>query len=108
MRTLQLRPLCDIERLFKPFRETAYAYDGMNDLTSVTQGTQMRTFTYDTYDALGRLVTATNPENGLTTYTNDNNGNLIQEDQRRRDHVLRPACQRPVQCQHQLRREFRL
>jgi RHS repeat-associated protein len=39
---------------------TTYAYDVLNNLTSVTQGTQTRTFVYDN---LGRLIRESNPEN---------------------------------------------
>lgn len=49
---------------------TLYTYDAADRLTTVTQagarGTQVRSFAYDT---LGRLRSATNPENGPVTYT---------------------------------------
>ncbi|HLK49425.1 MAG TPA: hypothetical protein VKT49_14890, partial [Bryobacteraceae bacterium] len=48
---------------------TSYTYDGMNHLTGVTmtrpEGTQTRSFVYTGPD----LTSATNPENGTTTYT---------------------------------------
>ena len=54
---------------------TTYAYDVLDNLTTVTQGlAQPRTFTYD---SLKRLKTATNPESGTITYSYDNNGNLL-------------------------------
>jgi RHS repeat-associated protein len=64
---------------------TSYAYDALNDLTIVCQGSafvngacpsgvQSRTFAYD---SLARLITATNPESGTTPYTYDNDGNLL-------------------------------
>jgi RHS repeat-associated protein len=53
---------------------TSYAYDTLDNLTTVTQGSQTRTFVYD---SLTRLTSATNPENGTTTYQYDNNGNLL-------------------------------
>jgi RHS repeat-associated protein len=64
---------------------TSYAYDALNDLTNVCQGSafvngacpsggQSRTFAYD---SLARLITATNPESGATAYTYDNDGNLL-------------------------------
>jgi RHS repeat-associated protein len=54
---------------------TTYAYDVLDNLTTVTQGVQPpRTFTYD---SLKRLKTAANPESGTTTYSYDNNGNLL-------------------------------
>ncbi len=37
------------------------------------QGGRNRSFTYD---SLGRLLTAVNPESGTTNYAYDNNGNL--------------------------------
>jgi YD repeat-containing protein len=52
---------------------TSYTYDALNNLTSVTQGAQSRTFVYT---SLGRLKTATNPENGTINYTYDDTGNL--------------------------------
>ena len=55
---------------------TSYAYDVLDDLTTVTQGTQTRSFVYD---SLKRLTSATNPESGTITYQYDNNGNLIQK-----------------------------
>jgi RHS repeat-associated protein len=53
---------------------TTYGYDVLDNLTSVTQGSQLRSFTYD---SLSRLRTATNPEiSGAVTYTYYANGNL--------------------------------
>lgn len=67
-----------------PAFETSYAWDGRGGLKSVSQGVQPRSFTYDW---LGRLVTASNPESGLTCYGKitdgicaadyDKNGNLL-------------------------------
>lgn len=59
---------------------TSYAYDALDNLTTVTQQvgtsgtTQTRTFVYD---PIKRLTSATNPESGTTGYTYDNNGNLL-------------------------------
>ncbi|MGO9273132.1 MAG: hypothetical protein ACLQOO_23340 [Terriglobia bacterium] len=53
--------------------QTAYTYDALNDLLSVNQGGLNRWFTYD---SLSRLVTASNPESGLASYTYDANGNM--------------------------------
>jgi RHS repeat-associated protein len=53
---------------------TSYSYDVLNDLTQVSQGSQTRTFAYD---SLKRLTSATNPESGTVSYTYDNNGNLL-------------------------------
>lgn len=56
--------------------QTAYSYDVLDNLTLVTQGTQTRTFVYD---SLKRLRSATNPENGTVNYTYDSNFNLTQK-----------------------------
>ena len=56
--------------------QTSYTYDALDNLTTVTQGVQTRTFVYD---SLKRLTSATNPESGTTTYQYDNNGNLTQK-----------------------------
>ena len=54
---------------------TSYEYDGVGNMTKVTQGAQApRLFVYDT---LGRLQSATNPENGTLNYQYDENGNLV-------------------------------
>jgi len=53
---------------------TTYGYDVLDNLTSVTQGSTTRSFTYS---SLKRLLTATNPESGTTSYTYDPNGNLV-------------------------------
>ncbi|MEK6289151.1 MAG: RHS repeat-associated core domain-containing protein [Acidobacteriota bacterium] len=58
----------------QPLQSTSYAYDVLDDLVTVTQGTQSsRSFLYD---SLKRLADATNPESGHVQYTYDNNGNL--------------------------------
>jgi RHS repeat-associated protein len=54
--------------------QTGYQYDVLNNLTTVTQGAQTRTFDYT---SLSRLKTAYNPESGTINYTYDNNGNLL-------------------------------
>ena len=56
--------------------QTTYAYDVLNNLTTVTQGTQTRSFAYD---SLKRLTSTTNPESGTSSYQYDNNSNLIQK-----------------------------
>jgi YD repeat-containing protein len=53
---------------------TQYAYDTLDNLTTVTQGSQTRTFVYD---SLKRLTSASNPESGTISYQYDNNGNLL-------------------------------
>ena len=55
---------------------TSYSYDALNNLTTITQGAQTRTFVYD---SLKRLTSASNPENGTVSYQYDNNGNLTQK-----------------------------
>ncbi len=45
----------------------------MNNLTTVSQGVQTRTFAYN---SLSRLLSATNPESGTISYGYDPNGNL--------------------------------
>ena len=52
---------------------TSYSYDALDNLTSVSQGVQTRTFVYD---SMKRLASATNPETGTVTYVYDANGNL--------------------------------
>ena len=56
-----------------PFQSTSNSYDTLDNLTSVLQGTQTRTFVYD---SLKRLTSAANPESGTIAYQYDNNGNL--------------------------------
>ena len=57
------------------YATTAYQYDALDDLTTVTQGTQAsRTFGYD---SLKRLKQAFNPESGTILYTYDANSNLL-------------------------------
>ncbi len=53
---------------------TSYGYDALGDLTSVNQSGQQRNFSYD---SLGRLSAASNPESGVVNYTYDNAGNVL-------------------------------
>ena len=54
--------------------ETDYTYNVLDKLAVVTQGSQVRTFNYDSF---GYLRSETNPEKGPTTYsTYDASGNL--------------------------------
>jgi RHS repeat-associated protein len=46
--------------------QTVYTYDGLDNLTNVTQGVQQRQFIYD---SLGQLTSATTPEAGTVSYT---------------------------------------
>jgi RHS repeat-associated protein len=57
---------------------TYYGYGTLDDLKSVTQGSETRNFDYDN---LNRLVDATNPETGTVSYVYDNNNNLISQQQ---------------------------
>jgi RHS repeat-associated protein len=54
---------------------TTYTYDVLDNLRTVTQGAQQRTFAFD---SLKRLSSATNPEDGTTNYSSyDSQGNLL-------------------------------
>ncbi|MFN2404941.1 MAG: RHS repeat domain-containing protein, partial [Pyrinomonadaceae bacterium] len=67
-----------------PAQPTSYGYDVFGNLTTVTQGPQTRTFTYD---SLSRLRTATNPESGTISYQYDDNSNLVEKTDARTDLV---------------------
>ncbi|MGD9631121.1 MAG: hypothetical protein AB7V18_17935 [Pyrinomonadaceae bacterium] len=56
--------------------KTTYSYDTLNNLTTVNQGAQTRTFTYS---SLSRLLSAANPESGTISYEYDPNGNLTRK-----------------------------
>jgi len=56
-----------------PNQPTSYTYSVLDDLLTVTQGVQTRTFVYD---SLKRLTSVTNPESGTVTFGYDDNGNL--------------------------------
>ncbi len=60
--------------------KTTYGYDTLNNLTTVNQGLQTRTFSYS---SLSRLLSATNPESGTISNQYDLNGNLTQKDDAR-------------------------
>jgi RHS repeat-associated protein len=54
---------------------TSYTYDVLNNLTEVSQGSQTRTFFYD---SLKRPTSSSNPESGTATVdAYDNNGNVL-------------------------------
>jgi RHS repeat-associated protein len=63
---------------------TKYSYNGLGDLTAVTQegdpsstpSNQWRIRNFS-YDSLSRLLTATNPESGTITYTYDDDGDVL-------------------------------
>ena len=57
-----------------PVQATSYSYDTLNNLITVNQGVQTRTFGYT---SLSRLLSAANPESGTIIYTYDSNGNLL-------------------------------
>jgi RHS repeat-associated protein len=69
--------------LFAPL-VTYYSYDTLGNLLRVeqrggtTDSTQWRVRTF-TYDSLGRLLTAQNPESGTIRYSYDLDGNLLQK-----------------------------
>ena len=54
---------------------TSYSYDALDNLLTVSQDSQTRTFVYD---SLNRLTSATNPESGTVSLQYDNQGNLTQ------------------------------
>ena len=56
--------------------KTSYSYDTLNNLTTVNQSVQTRSFSYN---SLSRLLSATNPESGVIQYVYDNNGNLTKK-----------------------------
>jgi len=60
---------------------TIYSYDTLDNLTTVSQGSQTRSFAYD---SLKRLSSASNPESGTINYSYDNNGNLTSKTDRDR------------------------
>ena len=59
-----------------PVQSTNYSYDPLNNLTTVVQGIQTRTFGYS---SLSRMITEINPESGSTTYEFDPKGNLTKK-----------------------------
>ncbi len=59
-----------------PVQPTSYEYDVFGNLKTVAQGSQTRTFNYD---SLSRLRSAVNPESGTSTYVYDDNGNRTQK-----------------------------
>jgi RHS repeat-associated protein len=75
--------------------QTFYGYDVLNNLTTVNQGTQTRSFVYD---SLKRLISGSNPENGTITYQYDGNGNLLVKTDARNvsTHFDYDALNRPV------------
>jgi RHS repeat-associated protein len=56
--------------------DTYYSYDALGNLLQVAQGSQTRTFVYD---SLSRLAWAINPESGKVTYAYDPGGSLIEK-----------------------------
>jgi YD repeat-containing protein len=59
-----------------PVQSTVYEYDALDNLRRVTQGSQTRTFEYD---SLKRLISATNPESGTVCYGHVINGECQQD-----------------------------
>src|SRR5262249_16054562 len=56
--------------------QTSYSYDSPTNLTTVSQGSQTRSFNYN---SLNRMTSATNPESGTVSYLYYDNGNLKQK-----------------------------
>jgi RHS repeat-associated protein len=56
-----------------PTQPTYYQYDVLGNLTQIQQGAQTRTYSYS---SLNKLLNATTPETGTTSYAYDLNGNL--------------------------------
>jgi RHS repeat-associated protein len=54
--------------------KTVYGYDVLDNLKTVTQGVQTRTFVYD---ALSRLIEQTTPEGGTTRFTYKEDFNIV-------------------------------
>lgn len=74
---------------------TSYTHDIFGNLTSVMQGTQTRSFVYN---SLNQLTSATNPENGSNSYQYDNEGNLLVSTDARNvsTHLAYDALNRPT------------
>jgi YD repeat-containing protein len=53
---------------------TSYTYDVLDELITVSQGSQTRSFAYD---SLKRMTSAANPESGTVNLTYDNNSNVL-------------------------------
>jgi RHS repeat-associated protein len=60
--------------------QTGYFYDTLGNLLTVDQGSQTRSFSYN---SLSRLTSAQNPESGTISYFYNANGNLKQKSQLR-------------------------
>jgi RHS repeat-associated protein len=60
--------------------QTGYLYDTLGNLVTVSQGSQTRTFSYN---SLARLTSAQNPESGTISYVYEANGNLKEKSQLR-------------------------
>ena len=56
---------------------TAYGYDPLGNLLSVSQGSGLNPRSF-TYDSLSRLIAATNPESGTTCYGNWASGTCVE------------------------------
>ena len=64
---------------------TSYTYDALNNLLMVTQGSQSR---WSVYDSLKRVLSTTNPENGMVSFQYDSNGNVTQRTDARQPAVI--------------------
>jgi RHS repeat-associated protein len=68
--------LKSVEELYETgtlYATTTYSHNALDKLISVQQGSQSRSFIYD---SLSRMTDATNPESGTVHYEYDPNGNL--------------------------------
>jgi len=76
-----------------PTQATVYDYDALSNLKTVTQGSQVRAFSYS---SLSRLISATNVESGTISYEYDENGNLKTKTDPRQIAGPTPNTQLPV------------
>ncbi|MGH9489051.1 MAG: hypothetical protein ACRD17_00945 [Terriglobales bacterium] len=70
--------LIEVSEYYNPtsYYSTYYGYGLLDDLTSVSQGSETRTYKFDN---INRMLSAVNPESGTTTYLYDNDSNLTQK-----------------------------
>jgi RHS repeat-associated protein len=81
---------------------TLYTYDALDNLTDVNQNGLARHFVYD---ALKRLTSATNPENGTIGYVYDANGNLTSKTDARGVTVNYSPQEMPIDALNRVRKK---